>query len=86
MLDCNIFPGLDRDYLEHEVNLFLLPILENDGDDALTRAGLNFMLIHHSSSHEYTVERGCILGSNICIAIRMVSYENFHNSKTFLLI
>lgn len=40
MLDCNILPGLDRDYLENEVNLFLLPILENDGDEALTRAGL----------------------------------------------
>ncbi|MCJ8728278.1 hypothetical protein PDJAM_G00002630 [Pangasius djambal] len=39
MLDCNIFPGLDRDYFENEVNLFLLPILENDGDEALTRAG-----------------------------------------------
>uniref|UniRef100_A0A674DGE9 Nonsense-mediated mRNA decay factor SMG9 n=1 Tax=Salmo trutta TaxID=8032 RepID=A0A674DGE9_SALTR len=25
MLDCNIFPGLDRDYLETEVNMFLLP-------------------------------------------------------------
>lgn len=41
MLDCNIFPGLDRDYLETEVNLFLLPVLENDGDEALTRAGQN---------------------------------------------
>ncbi|KAA0703250.1 Protein SMG9 [Triplophysa tibetana] len=39
MLDCNIFPGLSRDYLETEVNLFLLPLMENDGDDALTRAG-----------------------------------------------
>lgn len=39
MLDCNVFPGLDRDYLGTEVNLFLLPILENDGDEALTRAG-----------------------------------------------
>uniref|UniRef100_A0A8B9JSB8 Nonsense-mediated mRNA decay factor SMG9 n=1 Tax=Astyanax mexicanus TaxID=7994 RepID=A0A8B9JSB8_ASTMX len=39
MLDCNIFPGLERDYLGTEVNLFLLPLLENDGDEALTRAG-----------------------------------------------
>ncbi|XP_016112608.1 protein SMG9-like [Sinocyclocheilus grahami] len=39
MLDCNIFPGLNRDYLETEVNLFLLPMMENDGEDALTRAG-----------------------------------------------
>ncbi|XP_030640442.1 protein SMG9 [Chanos chanos] len=39
MLDCNIFPGLGRDYLETEVNLFLLPMLENEGEDALTRAG-----------------------------------------------
>ncbi|KAI1886332.1 hypothetical protein AGOR_G00212910 [Albula goreensis] len=39
MLDCNIFPGLGRDYLETEVNLFLLPLLESDGEDALSRAG-----------------------------------------------
>ncbi|KAG5856164.1 hypothetical protein ANANG_G00005140 [Anguilla anguilla] len=39
MLDCNIFPGLGRDYLETEVNLFLLPQLENEGEDALTRGG-----------------------------------------------
>ncbi|KAL2084313.1 hypothetical protein ACEWY4_019831 [Coilia grayii] len=39
MLDCNIFPGLGRDYLETEVNLFLLPVLDGDGEDALTRAG-----------------------------------------------
>ncbi|TRY94703.1 hypothetical protein DNTS_021600 [Danionella cerebrum] len=38
MLDCNIFPGLGRDYLQAEVNLFLLPMMENDGEDALTRA------------------------------------------------
>lgn len=43
MLDCNIFPGLSRDYLETEVNLFLLPLMENDGDDALTRAGQNVL-------------------------------------------
>uniref|UniRef100_A0A8C8HB29 Nonsense-mediated mRNA decay factor SMG9 n=1 Tax=Oncorhynchus tshawytscha TaxID=74940 RepID=A0A8C8HB29_ONCTS len=39
MLDCNIFPGLDRDYLETEVNMFLLPLMENEGEDALTKAG-----------------------------------------------
>uniref|UniRef100_A0A8C1NXS5 Nonsense-mediated mRNA decay factor SMG9 n=1 Tax=Cyprinus carpio TaxID=7962 RepID=A0A8C1NXS5_CYPCA len=33
MLDCNVFPGLNRDYLETEVNLFLLPMMENDGED-----------------------------------------------------
>ncbi|XDV40228.1 hypothetical protein PO909_009353 [Leuciscus waleckii] len=44
MLDCNIFPGLSRDYLEAEVNLFLLPMMENDGEDALTRAGFTMLL------------------------------------------
>jgi hypothetical protein len=39
MLDCNIFPGLDRDYLETEVNMFLLPLMENEGEDAQTKAG-----------------------------------------------
>lgn len=39
MLDCNIFPGLTRNYLEAEVNLFLLPLQDNDGDDALTKPG-----------------------------------------------
>uniref|UniRef100_A0A4W5M9B1 SMG9 nonsense mediated mRNA decay factor n=1 Tax=Hucho hucho TaxID=62062 RepID=A0A4W5M9B1_9TELE len=39
MLDCNIFPGLDRDYLETEVNMFLLSLMENEGEDALTKAG-----------------------------------------------
>ncbi|XP_067093987.1 nonsense-mediated mRNA decay factor SMG9 [Osmerus mordax] len=39
MLDCNIFPGLGRDYLETEVNLFLLPLQENEGDDSLTKTG-----------------------------------------------
>ncbi|XP_076826935.1 nonsense-mediated mRNA decay factor SMG9 isoform X1 [Brachyhypopomus gauderio] len=39
MLDSNIFPGLERDYLGTEVNLFLLPLLEGDGDEALVRAG-----------------------------------------------
>uniref|UniRef100_A0A673J767 Nonsense-mediated mRNA decay factor SMG9 n=1 Tax=Sinocyclocheilus rhinocerous TaxID=307959 RepID=A0A673J767_9TELE len=33
------YKGLNRDYLETEVNLFLLPMMENDGEDALTRAG-----------------------------------------------
>ncbi|XP_015224345.2 nonsense-mediated mRNA decay factor SMG9 [Lepisosteus oculatus] len=39
MLDCNIFPGLERPYLDTEVNLFLLPVLDSEGEDALTRAG-----------------------------------------------
>ncbi len=45
MLDCNIFPGLNRDYLETEVNLFLLPMMENDGEDALTRAGQKIAVV-----------------------------------------
>lgn len=54
MLDCNIFPGLSRDYLETEVNLFLLPLMENDGDDALTRAGQNVLktVADEIQSHE----------------------------------
>lgn len=51
MLDCNIFPGLGRDYLETEVNLFLLPLLENEGEDALTRAGPKTTHISRCSSH-----------------------------------
>ncbi|XP_067457989.1 nonsense-mediated mRNA decay factor SMG9 isoform X2 [Thunnus thynnus] len=39
MLDCNIFPGLGQDYLDTEVNMFLLPVQENDGEDNLTKAG-----------------------------------------------
>lgn len=39
MLDCNIFPGLGQDYLATEVNMFLLPVQENDGEDNLTKAG-----------------------------------------------
>lgn len=39
MLDCNIFPGLGQDYLDTEVNMFLLPMQENDGEDNLTKAG-----------------------------------------------
>uniref|UniRef100_A0A3P8Z1A2 Nonsense-mediated mRNA decay factor SMG9 n=1 Tax=Esox lucius TaxID=8010 RepID=A0A3P8Z1A2_ESOLU len=39
MLDCNIFPGLCRDFLETEVNMFLLPLMENEGEDSLTKAG-----------------------------------------------
>lgn len=39
MLDCNIFPGLGQDYLAAEVNMFLLPVQENDGEDSLTKAG-----------------------------------------------
>lgn len=41
MLDCNIFPGLGQDYLTTEVNMFLLPVQENDSDDSLTKAGLD---------------------------------------------
>ncbi len=39
MLDCNIFPGLGQNYLATEVNMFLLPVQENDGEDGLTKAG-----------------------------------------------
>ena len=39
MLDCNMFPGLGRKYLESEVNLFLLPPQESEGDEGLTKAG-----------------------------------------------
>lgn len=39
MLDCNIFPGLGPDYLSPEVNMFLLPVQESDGEDNLTKAG-----------------------------------------------
>lgn len=38
MLDCNIFPGLGRDYLGPEVNMFLLPMQELE-EDNLTKAG-----------------------------------------------
>ncbi|CAL8286751.1 unnamed protein product [Merluccius merluccius] len=39
MLDCNMFPGLGRKYLESEVNLFLLPPQDSEADDGLTKAG-----------------------------------------------
>lgn len=39
MLDCNVFPGLKHEYLATEVNMFLLPVQENDSDDNLTKAG-----------------------------------------------
>uniref|UniRef100_A0A3B3SPQ3 SMG9 nonsense mediated mRNA decay factor n=1 Tax=Paramormyrops kingsleyae TaxID=1676925 RepID=A0A3B3SPQ3_9TELE len=45
VLGRNIFPGLGRDYLETEVNLFLLPVLETEGEDALTRAGSESVLL-----------------------------------------
>lgn len=38
MLDCNIFPGLGREYLGPEVNMFLLPMQELE-EDNLTKAG-----------------------------------------------
>ncbi|MED6272710.1 smg-9, nonsense mediated mRNA decay factor, partial [Characodon lateralis] len=39
MLDCNIVPGLTQEYLDAEVNMFLLPVQENDGEDNLNKAG-----------------------------------------------
>lgn len=39
MLDCNIFPGMVQEYLDAEVNMFLLPVQENDGEDNLNKAG-----------------------------------------------
>ncbi|XP_053743313.1 nonsense-mediated mRNA decay factor SMG9 isoform X1 [Synchiropus splendidus] len=39
MLDCNIFPGLGQDFLPTEVNMFLLPVQESDGEDQLNKAG-----------------------------------------------
>uniref|UniRef100_A0A8D0HLN6 SMG9 nonsense mediated mRNA decay factor n=1 Tax=Sphenodon punctatus TaxID=8508 RepID=A0A8D0HLN6_SPHPU len=38
MLECNIFPGLPYEYLDTEVNLFLLPFMDSDADDTLPRA------------------------------------------------
>ncbi|KAM7138197.1 nonsense-mediated mRNA decay factor SMG9 isoform 1-T2 [Macrochelys suwanniensis] len=38
MLECNIFPGLPYDYLDTEVNLFLLPFTDSDADDTFPRA------------------------------------------------
>ncbi|TFJ95979.1 oxidoreductase [Platysternon megacephalum] len=38
MLECNIFPGLPYDYLDTEVNLFLLPFADSDADDTFPRA------------------------------------------------
>uniref|UniRef100_A0A8C0IK22 Nonsense-mediated mRNA decay factor SMG9 n=1 Tax=Chelonoidis abingdonii TaxID=106734 RepID=A0A8C0IK22_CHEAB len=38
MLECNIFPGLPYDYLDTEVNLFLLPFADSDTDDTFPRA------------------------------------------------
>ncbi|KAG7269031.1 hypothetical protein CRUP_003652 [Coryphaenoides rupestris] len=39
MLDCNMFPGLGRKYLETEVNLFLLPSQDTEADDGLAKTG-----------------------------------------------
>lgn len=45
MVDCNVFPGLGQDYLSPEVNMFLIPVQENDGEDSLTKAGyIQFIL------------------------------------------
>ncbi|XP_078064984.1 nonsense-mediated mRNA decay factor SMG9-like [Mustelus asterias] len=43
MLDCNIFPGLSNDFLESEVNLFLLPVMESEVEENLVRAGAGGM-------------------------------------------
>uniref|UniRef100_A0A672HY20 SMG9 nonsense mediated mRNA decay factor n=1 Tax=Salarias fasciatus TaxID=181472 RepID=A0A672HY20_SALFA len=40
MLDCNIFPGLGQDFLSPEVNMFLFPMQEIDGEDNQTKTGL----------------------------------------------
>lgn len=60
MLDCNIFPGLSRDYLETEVNLFLLPLMENDGEDALTRAGQKTVVKNISEGKHYQMKFGLL--------------------------
>ncbi|XP_029432440.1 protein SMG9 isoform X1 [Rhinatrema bivittatum] len=39
MLECNIFPGLTSEYLESEVNLFLLPFMDSESDETVSRAG-----------------------------------------------
>ncbi|XP_078511624.1 nonsense-mediated mRNA decay factor SMG9 isoform X1 [Lissotriton helveticus] len=38
MLDCNVFPGLPHSFLECEVNLFLIPGMDSDNDEAISRA------------------------------------------------
>ncbi|XP_072325046.1 nonsense-mediated mRNA decay factor SMG9 isoform X2 [Scyliorhinus torazame] len=43
MLDCNIFPGLSNEFLEAEVNLFLLPVMESEVEENLVRAGAGGM-------------------------------------------
>uniref|UniRef100_A0A3B3TZ42 Nonsense-mediated mRNA decay factor SMG9 n=1 Tax=Poecilia latipinna TaxID=48699 RepID=A0A3B3TZ42_9TELE len=44
MLDCNIFPGLEQEYLDTEVNMFLLPAQENDGEDNLNKTAGTYPL------------------------------------------
>ncbi|XP_074163149.1 nonsense-mediated mRNA decay factor SMG9 isoform X1 [Sminthopsis crassicaudata] len=40
MLQCNVFPGLPPDFLDSEVNLFLVPFMDTEGDsESLPRAG-----------------------------------------------
>lgn len=51
MLDCNIFPGLGQDYLATEVNMFLLPVQENDGEDNLTKAGYRSFIVTKGKVH-----------------------------------
>lgn len=40
MLQCNIFPGLPPDFLDSEVNLFLVPFMDSDAEsETPPRAG-----------------------------------------------
>lgn len=40
MLQCNVFPGLPPDFLDSEVNLFLVPFMDTEGEsESLPRAG-----------------------------------------------
>lgn len=33
MLQCNVFPGLPPDFLDAEVNLFLVPFMDSDAEN-----------------------------------------------------
>lgn len=40
MLQCNVFPGLPPDFLDSEVNLFLVPFMDSEAEsETLPRAG-----------------------------------------------
>lgn len=40
MLQCNVFPGLPPDFLDSEVNLFLVPFMDSEGEsETPPRAG-----------------------------------------------